>query len=169
MVERRKYSMLNSSLIIQLAQSCSVRSVLSETSRTLESLHTLSGTHSFFLTVDPPDAEDKGFLGGTVLGREFWRGFRGGGDAGAKNFKSYCLKNSARGASIITTGIQKNNCISSEVSGSSPGAGTVVISKRSPASSLKTEVYTNVRNALRYDSFILYLILLENLVCDFFL
>jgi hypothetical protein len=119
-----------------------VRSVLSETSRILELLHSLSGTHSFFLAVDPNDDLDEGFLGGTVLGREFWRGFRGGGDAGAKTFRSRCLKK-LEGA----TSVQRHNFTSAEASGTSSSAAAT--SKRSPASSLKAEVYTNVRDALR--------------------
>jgi hypothetical protein len=120
--------------------------VLCDTSHTLESLHSLSGTHSFVLTVDPTDAADEGFLGGTVLGREFWRGLRGGGDAGANNFRSHCLKKAER--ATITTTTQTNNLSSGETSLS--GAALTAASKRSPASSLKADVYANVRDALRY-------------------
>ena len=40
-------------------------------SQELESLETLAGVQSFFLVVNPHDPDDQGFLGGTVVGREF--------------------------------------------------------------------------------------------------
>ncbi|KIM84820.1 hypothetical protein PILCRDRAFT_5867 [Piloderma croceum F 1598] len=122
-----------------------IHSVLSETSRTFESLHSLSGNHSFFLTVDPADAENNGFLGGTVLGREFWRGIRGGGHAGAKNFRLHCLKKAEMVNTI--TALQNSNSTDGETL--TLGAAATALSKRGPASSLKAEVYANVRDALR--------------------
>ena len=119
---------------------------MSETSRTLESLHSLSGNHSFFLAIDPADAENDGFLGGTVLGREFWRGIRGGGHAGAKNFRLHCLKKAEMATTI--TSLQNSNPTGGETS--TIGAAATAASKRGPASSLKAEVYANVRDALRY-------------------
>jgi len=115
-----------------------VQSVLLETSRVLESLQNVSGVHSFFLAVDPSDPGDQGFLGGTVVGREFWRGLRRGGDMGFNSFKIHCLNGTQAtyreddSASTATTPL-----ISS-------------IGQRSPARVKKSEVYTNVRHALRF-------------------
>lgn len=48
-----------------------------ESSRLLESLGSVSGIQSFLLAVDPSTSDpDDAFLGGTVTGREFWRGLR---------------------------------------------------------------------------------------------
>ncbi|CDO73723.1 hypothetical protein BN946_scf185015.g51 [Trametes cinnabarina] len=67
-----------------------IRRVLLNVSEQLQSLETIAGLQSFFLVVDPRDQRDEGFLGGTVLGREFWRGHRGGGSSGARLFKARC-------------------------------------------------------------------------------
>lgn len=95
--------------------------------------------HSFLLAVDPGDPTYEGFLGGSVLGREFWRGLRGGGDAGAKTFKLHCLK--AR---------ESTNNNGSSSSSAVLAVTTASGSKRGPANSLKTEVYALARAALRY-------------------
>jgi len=116
------------------------RAVLCDTSRILESLEQVSGIHSFVLAVDPSDAHDQGFLGGSMLGREFWRDLRGGSDGGVKNFKAHCMRHGdARTSSLII-----DPQLSQAVASSPP--------KRGPASSLKAEVYAKVRNALRSTS-----------------
>nr|GAT60727.1 predicted protein [Mycena chlorophos] len=71
-----------------------VKSTLSDTSRILESLSATAGVESFVLAVDPTEdgTNDPGFLGGSVVGREYWRGMRGGGEPGARAFKSHCVK-----------------------------------------------------------------------------
>ncbi|KAJ7650233.1 hypothetical protein FB45DRAFT_819398 [Roridomyces roridus] len=99
-----------------------LQSVLTDASRMLESLCETSGVHSFLLAVDSTDASSSGFLGGSVVGREFWRGQRGGGEAGAKAFKIHCAKNA-------------------EASSPAPKAST--------SRSVKTELYEGVRKALR--------------------
>jgi len=109
-----------------------VHNVLKSTSQTLEALLSTASIHSFFLTVDPNDTTDEGFLGGTVTGREFWRGLRGGGSAGAKAFKTHCLRSIP--ASPFST---------------SSAASSLPASKRLPANALKSGVYTNIRNSLR--------------------
>ncbi|KAJ7756459.1 hypothetical protein DFH07DRAFT_820649 [Mycena maculata] len=116
-----------------------VESVLSDASRILESLCDASGVQSFFLAVDPSDASGSGFLGGSVLGREYWRGHRGGGDAGAKAFKIHCLK------SVAQTPISPSTDASSSSSTSTP----VPIPKLPAARSLKADLYDAVRKALR--------------------
>lgn len=132
----------------------SVRSVLSETSRNLESLHTLSQADSFFLIVDPIDHSDEGFLGGTMLGREFWRGLRGGGENGAKNFKAYCLKNAKPVTPTVDfmvpnaeSGSSSSNAGQAITSATAPASAN--LSKAGPSRALKAEVYTKVRDALR--------------------
>lgn len=94
-------------------------------SRTLETLHAISGIHSFLLAVDPTDPTDEGFLGGTLHGREFWRGFRHGGEAGARAFQQYCAKHSEEMNDVAET-------------------------SASHAKSVKAELYDAVRQSLRY-------------------
>jgi hypothetical protein len=120
-----------------------VQSVLLETSRVLESLQNVSGVHSFFLAVDPSDPGDQGFLGGTVVGREFWRGLRRGGDMGFKSFKVHCL-----------SGTQATYREDDSATATIPTTTTTTlissIGQRSPARAKKSEAYTNVRHALRF-------------------
>ncbi|KAH9935262.1 hypothetical protein B0H21DRAFT_759281 [Amylocystis lapponica] len=119
-----------------------IYNALRSTSETLESLYQIARLHSFFLVVNPQDPADDGFLGGTVLGREFWRGYRGCGVAGAKAFKALCVKTTEELAQSgqATPGPQ--------AASSSQGDG-ISTQKRGPASSLKAEVYSTVRNAVR--------------------
>lgn len=58
----------------------------------LESLSNVTGIQSFLLAVDPHDPQDAGFLGGSIIGREYYRGLRGGGIAGASSFKTFVHK-----------------------------------------------------------------------------
>ena len=113
-----------------------VRSVLCDASRILESLAETSGVQSFLLAVDPHDPADAGFLGGSVSGREFWRGLRGGGESGAKSFKLYCQSHN-----IFNPGDTQD-----QYPPPLPQAST---SKAPPARSLKAELYDHVRKALR--------------------
>ncbi|KAJ7274373.1 hypothetical protein B0H12DRAFT_1088364 [Mycena haematopus] len=115
-----------------------VSSVLSDASRILESLCDASGVQSFLLAVDPSDATGSGFLGGSLLGREFWRGIRGGGDAGAKAFKLHCFKSGAR-----TPTPSNAEAFSSKTP--PPPAVSQVTSSRT----LKADLYNGVRKALR--------------------
>jgi hypothetical protein len=108
-------------------------------------LSEVAGVQSFILAVDTSETSDSGFLGGSVVGREFWRGLRGGGEAGARAFKAYSINHLQR----------------------QPTSGnTVHVSKRSTpppkrglAKSLKNELYESVRHALRYICFYLLLCL----------
>lgn len=113
-------------------------SILRATSRILETLEELAGLQSFFLVVNPSDPSDEGFLGGTLLGREFWRCHRGCGTTGAKLFQEQCMK--AREA---------------KMSGEPTLPDAPLVSappkKKGPAGSLKTEVYAAVRDAVRSD------------------
>ncbi|TBU48852.1 hypothetical protein BD309DRAFT_986978 [Dichomitus squalens] len=114
-----------------------VHRVLKSVSQELESLETLTGAQSFFVIVNPHDQDDQGFLGGTVVGREFWRGHRGCGAPGAEAFKTQCL----RVVPQLTTaafGPTTRRTVSNANS-----------RKKGPARELKTELYAGVRDALR--------------------
>ena len=113
-----------------------VRDVLCDTSRVLESLSEVAGVQSFILAVDPSETSDNGFLGGSVVGREFWRGLRGGGEGGARSFKAYSINQFQHQHS------SRNTVHIPKPSTPPPKAG--------PAKSLKNELYESVRNALRY-------------------
>jgi hypothetical protein len=112
-----------------------VRNILLTTSQVLESLQTAAGVQSFVLAVNPYDAGDEGFLGGTPLGRDFWRNLRGGGTAGAKALKSLAVStlqnfSSSSSAALQTAGVPS--------------------SQKETAHSVKSEVYARVRNLLRH-------------------
>lgn len=111
-----------------------VRSVLLSASRLLESLQATSGVQSFVLAVNPNDAEDEGFLGGSSLGREFWRSLRGGGTAGVKALKSLAISalqdSSLPNVTLLGTGLPSR--------------------QKETAHSVKSEVYARVRTLLRY-------------------
>ncbi|KAK7033146.1 hypothetical protein R3P38DRAFT_2921007 [Favolaschia claudopus] len=115
-----------------------VNSVLADASRILESLCDTSGVQSFLLAVDPSDPISSGFLGGSVLGREFWRGQRGGGDAGAKAFKLHCFKNTPPPSTP-----ENAQASSSKLSARPP------LPKVSSSRSMKADLYEAVRKALR--------------------
>jgi hypothetical protein len=110
-----------------------VRDILCDTSRILESLSEVAGVQSFLLAVDPSAPSDGGFLGGSVVGREFWRGLRGGGEGGARALKAHSINH-----------IQRQPASRSTVHISKPS------SPPPKARSLKNELYESVRNALRY-------------------
>ena len=110
----------------------------------LESLQVIASMQSFFLVVNPNDAADEGFLGGTLLGREFWRGHRGCGAPGAQAFKLFCK----------TWMAQMDDQYRSHASTASQSLPAVAVpqsqvSKRSNASAVKSEVYASVRHAVR--------------------
>lgn len=119
-----------------------VRPVLLEVSQTLESLHRLTGVHSFFLAVNPGDDSEQGFLGGTTVGRDFWRRLRGGGDAGANNFKTHCLKAGPDAKCTYTPPVAPQAPLPVV-------AGPSTSQKSSPAHALKNELYNVIRSRLR--------------------
>ena len=119
-----------------------VTSVLFDTSRTLESLCQVSGVHSFILAVDPTDPADRGFLGGTLLGREFWRGLRSGGELGAKNFRLHCL------GTTHTT--DDGPTPDPPTTSADPGPSSSTKRLAMTANAVKTEIYASVRSALRF-------------------
>jgi len=134
-------------LPIQVLFMCSgpnriARTVLMQASHILENLCEVAGIESFLLAVDPYDASSEGFLGGSIAGREFWRGFRNGGDHGARTFQQYCIKNQEgrSGAEVVTR--------SSSTEGTAQD--TTPATPKQSAKTVKQELYENVRNALRY-------------------
>lgn len=116
-----------------------VWNVLASVSHILESLHDIFSVESFVLAVDPEESPQAGettsagFLGGSIQGREFWRGLRTGGESGARAFKEQCIKNQKPGA-IVTVDSTIN---------ASPSA-----SKQS-SKNVKLDLYDSMRKALR--------------------
>jgi hypothetical protein len=124
-------------------------------SQILEALHKVAAVHSFMLAVDPLDAQDDGFLGGTIAGREFWRGLRAGGVNGAQAFKAATVRYESRTTHIPVAGVTEDLQQEIPILHSMPSATMAGSGKRKgPASSLKSEVYSIIRNALRY--FVIY-------------
>ncbi|KAK7050994.1 hypothetical protein VNI00_005106 [Paramarasmius palmivorus] len=114
------------------------RNILIQVSRALESLGETCGIQSFFLAVDLHDITNEGFLGGTVEGREFWRGLRSGGEHGATTFKQHCIKQLQASAT---------NPVEPEASmPPPPEQGTA---KQPSAKSVKLELYESIRKSLR--------------------
>ncbi|KAI1797120.1 hypothetical protein LXA43DRAFT_1138024 [Ganoderma leucocontextum] len=114
-----------------------IRRVLENVSQELQSLETLAGIQSFFLVVNPHDPDDQGFLGGTIVGREFWRGHRGCGAPGAEAFKAQSMRvipqlPSTISAHTVPTTVQ-----------------STASRKKGPAREVKNELYAGIRNALR--------------------
>jgi len=100
----------------------------------LESLHFTAGVQSFVLAINPNDAEDEGFLGGSSLGREFWRSLRGGGTAGVKTLKSLAISTLQNSIPLAPAALH----------------GTGIPSQpRETAHTLKSDVYARVRALLR--------------------
>ncbi|KAF5367379.1 hypothetical protein D9758_003691 [Tetrapyrgos nigripes] len=118
-----------------------IRGVLVKTSQILEDLWETAGVESFLLAVDLRDSSNEGFLGGSVAGREFWRGLRNGGEHGARIFKQHCLKNKDVSSAEEVGSTSSSGDISTSVS--------VPTTPRQSAKSVKQELYENVRNALR--------------------
>ena len=90
------------------------------------------------MAVDPSEISDSGFLGGSGVGREFWRGLRGGGEGGARAFKVYSINH------LQHQPTSRNPVQIPKPSPPPPSR------KGGPAKSLKNELYESVRNALRY-------------------
>lgn len=124
--------------------SFTVREILIETSKVLESLSEVLGVQSFVLAVDPQDPEDAGFLGGSLVGREFYRGLRGGGTAGASSFKTFAQKR------FPSAQAQEEAIVQEALTQSSP----VPPATRS-ARQIKVDLYETTRSQLRcvYDFF----------------
>ena len=95
-----------------------------------------SGVQSFLLAVDPYSPSDGGFLGGSVVGREFWRGLRGGGETGARSFRTHCT------APLRS----KEECIDAAFTQTTQ----LPVLKPYHAKSLKNDLYESVRSALRF-------------------
>ncbi|GJE88642.1 hypothetical protein PsYK624_047250 [Phanerochaete sordida] len=123
--------------------------VLRSISQQLEYLQTICGLQSFYLAVNPGDPSDQGFLGGTLLGREFWRGYRGCGEPGARAFREYCTNASATPTAVpwASTSAREPTPQPAAAPGVQPAGGAAL--RKSPANALKAEVYLAVRTAVR--------------------
>ncbi|KAH9903017.1 hypothetical protein C8Q73DRAFT_672651 [Cubamyces lactineus] len=122
-----------------------IRQLLVDVSQRLESLETLAGLQSFFLAVDVNDPEDGGFLGGTILGRDFWRGHRGCGLSGAEAFKARCKPTpSSWHVPAATPPITIN-----PASHPTPPPIPLVTGAKGTAREIKTTLYAAMRDALR--------------------
>ncbi len=84
------------------------------------------------------DGDDGGFLGGSLMGREFWRRMRNGGESGARSFRTYCMKE---------MDIPQQGC-SADVVVAADAPETTAI-KRTTAKNVKSELYEKARVALR--------------------
>lgn len=125
-----------------------VWTILVNLSRILESLSGVFGIESFLLAVDPEDITSQSFLGGTITGREFWRGMRAGGESGAKAFKEQCTKN--KGSKNVAHSVAHNQHLLSGNSSKSISPSSVInVSSKQSAKNVKVELYEGVRNALR--------------------
>lgn len=117
-----------------------VWNILASVSHILESLHDVFDVESFVLAIDPEESfqggetTSAGFLGGSLQGREFWRGLRTGGESGARAFKEQCIKHKKPDA-IITVDPTVN---------ASPSISTKQSSKN-----IKLDLYDSMRKALR--------------------
>ena len=131
----------------ELKDSRVVRQLLVEVSQRLESLETLAGLQSFFLAVDVDDPEAGGFLGGTVLGREFWRGHRGCGLSGAKAFRTRCKQTPPLWHTPAAT---PPTTISLASQPTPPPVPVVSTGTKGTARELKATLYAAMRDALRF-------------------
>ncbi|PPQ66228.1 hypothetical protein CVT24_000340 [Panaeolus cyanescens] len=107
-----------------------------------------TGVQSFVLAVNPSDPTDMGFLGGSLLGREFWRGLRSGGEQGARAFKTTCINRLPKNPSSHPFN-QSTSQVTSSTPSPAPTPSVSLASKSGPSKSLKTELYESVRTALR--------------------
>lgn len=88
------------------------------------------------------DGDEGGFLGGSLIGREFWRRMRNGGESGARSFRTYCMKEM-----LIALNIPQQGCSGDVVADASPE--TTTVTKRTTAKNVKSELYEKTRAALR--------------------
>ena len=94
--------------------------------------------------IDPDDDSDDGFLGGTVLGREYWREMRNGGTIGARNFRKFC-RSAVEKEKSDSCEQRRNTEHTRQQQPETTATGT----KRTPAIALKNKLYEEMRNALR--------------------
>ena len=140
-VERKDLSEYAVCTMLLITDTGVVGRVLRVVSQQMESLEALAGLQSFFLVVDPNDPADEGFLGGTIKGREFWRGHRGCGVAGAQAFKAQCLRAQTQLATPTTMVTPLPITVPPSASGS--------VRKKTQAREVKTELYGAMRDSLR--------------------
>jgi hypothetical protein len=102
------------------------------------------------------DDDQEGFLGGTTLGCKFWSEMRGGGDTGIRKFRAVCKTGKSR-----RNEMDDDRVGSGEADADLPsGSGRVIpeysrpmvatSTKITPAIALKNQLYSAMRNALRW-------------------
>lgn len=118
-----------------------LRTLLSTISSTLEKIHAVFSLDSLLLVVSPLDNSDA-WLGGSLTGRDFWRGLRGGGTIGAKAFKrsSKAAYDIAQGASTDFGGLATTS------------ADNAHPARPQTSQSIKAELNRVARQRLRYIS-----------------
>ncbi|KAI0078824.1 hypothetical protein K474DRAFT_1660007 [Panus rudis PR-1116 ss-1] len=120
-----------------------VHHTLRRVSNMLDALETTAGLQSFFLAVNPKKDNDQGFLGGTQLGRDFWRRYKAGGAPGAHAFKAHCA---TRLGPQWYAEASNNLRMTPYVL---PTPAQTTLSQKGPAGAIKAEVYTAMRVAVR--------------------
>lgn len=125
-----------------------VRNILKDVSHVLEAMADTAGVQSFILAVNPLDPFDMGFLGGSLLGREFWRGLRNGGEQGARAFKTTCFNRLPK-TTVALPVKQTTLQATSHTPSPGPTPTSAPSQKAGTSKSIKTDLYENVRTALR--------------------
>ncbi|KAJ3974689.1 hypothetical protein EV361DRAFT_893309 [Lentinula raphanica] len=129
-------------------RSTEIWTILVNLSRILESLSSVFGIETFLLAVDPEDTSSQSFLGGSVRGREFWRGMRTGGESGARMFRELCLKH--KDLKNLQSNDSSQRTPSDNTTTNSASTSSVVnVSSKQSARNIKVDLYDGVRKALR--------------------
>ncbi|KAF9066638.1 hypothetical protein BDP27DRAFT_1404306 [Rhodocollybia butyracea] len=136
--------------------------ILVRLSTVLESLSSTLDIESFVLAIDTSSQESSitnGFLGGSIQGREFWRGLRSGGDSGARAFREMCVGASARGNQVlinaddVSDNKKETKTGSAKITARPSSAGASGSnSNLSFSRNVKVDLYDGVRKALRQTS-----------------
>lgn len=120
-----------------------VRRVLCHASHTLEILQQTADVHALILSCDLVNPESQGFLGGSPLGREYWRQLRGGGFEGAQKLKEFVRRNKNKSQSI---NIRDVGNVGVALKDEAP---IVAGPKKTPASATRNDLYIAIRDQLR--------------------
>ncbi|KAJ4477171.1 hypothetical protein J3R30DRAFT_3483044 [Lentinula aciculospora] len=129
------------------SRSTEIWTILVNLSCILESLSGVFGVESFLLAVDSEDISNQAFLGGSVRGREFWRGMRGGGESGAKVFKEQSVKK--KDSKSLHSVAHEQHVPSDDLYKSDSTSPVITVSSKQSAKNVKVDLYEGVRKALR--------------------
>lgn len=120
-----------------------VRRVLCHTSHTLEILQQTADVHALVLSCDLINPESLGFLGGSPLGREYWRQLRGGGFEGAQKLKEFVRRNKNKASAV---NIRDVGNVGVPLVDEKP---VVAGPKKTPAGVTRNDLYIAIRDNLR--------------------